>query len=392
MRAEGRRRATVRFAHIEGFRGILALYVTIGHLFPLADPNAFLGYGSTAPAWFGWLAAPFAHGHFAVAAFIVVSGFCLQMALFDRADHGKLRDRRKWFGRRARRIGPPYYAALILSLLVMFTVTNRYSGVPPFDRWADASPEAIAAHFAMVHNLRPDWMYRINGVLWSIAFEAQLYLLFPFLNKALMTGGRAWALGLSTAAAILLAVLVPQGGKLYFWYLPLFVAGMASAHWTYRPPAKATKRPDPAKLFLLSAALYGAAIVSTAWGQSALMAGDVLFGLGTAVLFAMLAITTRGAVKEVLVRKEVVALGTMSYSLYLMHHPFAQVWYHWRPDWAVDPATRLGWMVIGLVPILFACFLFFVPFELPFLRRAAHRAVADPGAESLKRLIERERP
>ena len=60
-------------------------------------------------AWFWGL---FRHGHYAVAVFIVLSGFCLMLPV-TRDPNGRLPGGfAAYLGRRARRILPPYYAAL----------------------------------------------------------------------------------------------------------------------------------------------------------------------------------------------------------------------------------------------------------------------------------------
>src|SRR6185503_12558932 len=79
-----------KLAYIDGMRGAAALYVVLGHLCAMVDPNLRIGKPSQTPEWLQGLMSPFSYGHLAVAAFIVISGFCLQMSLFDRGD-GRLK-------------------------------------------------------------------------------------------------------------------------------------------------------------------------------------------------------------------------------------------------------------------------------------------------------------
>jgi peptidoglycan/LPS O-acetylase OafA/YrhL len=81
----------------------------------------------------------------------------------------------------------------------------------------------------MVHNLNGDWMYKINGVMWSIAIEWQLYLIFPLLVALMFRVGRTGYLALTTAVALLVLWQVPDSTKFYVWYLPLFGLGMAAS-------------------------------------------------------------------------------------------------------------------------------------------------------------------
>src|SRR6478736_6696037 len=98
-----------RIAGLDGVRGLAALYVVVNHIFL----RAFPGYPvDTAPFWAAWLI----YGRFAVVVFIVLSGLSLTLAP---ARHGWRLDAVSSFARRrAWRILPPYWAALVFSLLV----------------------------------------------------------------------------------------------------------------------------------------------------------------------------------------------------------------------------------------------------------------------------------
>ena len=111
-----------RLPFLEGIRGLLALYVVIGHIFTMADPAAFSGRVSSASDGMQAWARAFSFGHMAVAGFIVLSGFSLQIALYI-GSGGKLTRIDRFYGRRARRILPAYYACLIASIIVATTVT-----------------------------------------------------------------------------------------------------------------------------------------------------------------------------------------------------------------------------------------------------------------------------
>ena len=124
---------------------------------PATAPSAsfFLFY----PLSFGWIGVPL---------FFVISGFCIHAsALKNNELHVG-----RFFWRRFWRIYPPYLAALALSALL--------SGVD------FSSPEGRAqiwSHLLLVHNFDSAWIFALNGVFWSLAVEAQLYLLYPLLWK-----------------------------------------------------------------------------------------------------------------------------------------------------------------------------------------------------------------
>src|SRR6476619_1910713 len=152
-----------RVAVLDGLRGLAALFVVINHVFL----RAFPGYPvDTAPLWAAWCI----YGRFAVVLFIVLSGFSLALSP---ARHGWRLDGIAPFARRrARRILPAYWAALGFSLLVAWLV------VPPPGQAAPTTA-SVVVNGLLVENLigAPS----PNRSFWSMAIEAQLYLVLPLL-------------------------------------------------------------------------------------------------------------------------------------------------------------------------------------------------------------------
>ena len=120
-----------RLAFLDGLRGLAALYVVLHH--------AALEVRGASP-WrvVEWSRGLLRHGHFAVAVFIVLSGYCLMRPVAN-DPRGRLRGGIVgYLGRRARRILPPYYAALGLCWLLIAVVPglNQAQGL----RWDRALP------------------------------------------------------------------------------------------------------------------------------------------------------------------------------------------------------------------------------------------------------------
>ena len=105
-----------RLAGLDGVRGLAALFVVVNHVFL----RAFPGYPvDRAPFWAAW----FIYGRFAVVVFIVLSGFSLALSP---ARHGwRLDGVARFARRRAWRILPPYWAALVFSLAVAWLLVAR---------------------------------------------------------------------------------------------------------------------------------------------------------------------------------------------------------------------------------------------------------------------------
>lgn len=364
-----------KIAFVEGLRGVAALYVVLGHFRSMVDPSELAGKASTAPDWLRILLQPFAYGHLAVAAFIVLSGFCLQTSLFNGRD-GRLHDSKRFFARRAWRILPAYYACLALSVVVCWTVTSRQT-TWPFLQYVPVDGRAIVSHLLLVHNFDPALMYKINGVLWSIALEAQLYLLFPLLVALIWRAGRFLTVSIAALAACVILGLFPDAIKLYPWYLPLFAAGMSAAHFAYRPHPRLGPQPALGWGFLV----FGLSLCFFAKASKlGLPVADTGLGIAVAAMVYLGTVRPTALPAKLFGWKRFVALGGFSYSLYLLHHPIEQILFVYRPSFvASQPAQFFYLLIVGLPVILMATWTFSLAFERPFIRRGARRLTVAPA-------------
>lgn len=285
----------------------------------------------------------------------------MQLALYLRFGNGAFRGWGRYVVRRCRRILPPYYACLAISLIVCFAVTMRQPG-RPFTQYLPITTPVVLSHVFLVHNLSQAWMYKINGVLWSIAIEFQLYFLFPLMVALAEKLGRIVLLVACAVLAWALLMNVPGGAKLYFWYIPLFALGMVAARTACDP-----KRVMPNwALFLAAAGLFVAACM-TAAARKDLIWADALVGASAATLMIALVQHRGSLLDRVLGCKPLGWIGGFSYSLYLMHHPLLQTWYVTRPLGWVSMGAGFKWNLLGLPLIVAGCYLFHLAFERPFM-------------------------
>lgn len=358
-----------RLAFLEGIRGLAALYVAISHIFTMVDPSPLSGAKSTAPEWIRNLAAPFLYGHVAVALFIVVSGFSLQLGLLQNGGSGEVRSVGAFFRRRALRILPAYYACLAVSTVVAWGITTRFAGIAPFNIYLPVDQAAILSHVFLVQNLSTAWMYKINGVLWTIALEVQLYLFFPMLAEVQARRGRGIALLLGLSA-VGLSFVIPASFRV--WFAFLFVVGMAAAHLAYRPPLRGGRVNGWVGLIGWLALIGGFASIAFV---KDFVASDVAFGIALACLCALGAAGGGGWPIRLLGARPLAALGGFSYSLYLVHHPVEQIVFAMRPpSVGTEGPTLLAWLAfVGLPLMVAAGWLFSLAFERPVMRRKAAR-------------------
>src|SRR5690348_14872569 len=168
---------------MDGIRGLAALYVVVNHIFL----RAWAGYpADRAPFW----AAGFIFGRFAVVVFIVLSGFSLGMPA---ARSGwRLDSIRAFARRRAWRILPPYWAALgFSSAMTWFVLAQPHQPVP--------TAKSVVMYGLLLQDVAPDGSP--NRAFWSIAIEAQLYVLLPLLLVVIRRFG-----GLAMVATLALPV------------------------------------------------------------------------------------------------------------------------------------------------------------------------------------------
>lgn len=133
--------------------------------------------GFSVPASYLWL-FPFSFGQVGVAIFFVVSGFCIHLSFQQQGQEW-----RSFWIRRFWRIYPAYIAATAFA--VVFLATNSRLDLHSSPIWVQ-----VAAHAFLVHNLNQATFAGINGSFWSLAVEAQLYLLYPLL--LMMVGRFGW--------------------------------------------------------------------------------------------------------------------------------------------------------------------------------------------------------
>ena len=353
--------ASHRVHWLDGIRGGAALFVVLHHIWLMSWPSFPSNSG---PWWLGWLL----YGHMAVAIFIVVSGFSL--ALAPMGNGGKLKGGvRRFLRRRAWRIIPAYWAALVLSMVVTAVLLRP-----------DLAPTAIAKSLAVHGLLLQDVVgsESPNGALWSIAIEWQIYFVFPLI----LWLGRRISLGtavlITMAVALVAHAIANLGGPfekidgLTPQFLALFALGALAVQLGSGGRAARLRRPLGAVgLAALLAFMLVAATHSSEWVVARFFWMDLLFGVGVACLLARMHAGGSAPARGVLASPAALWLGLFSYSIYLVHAPivgFLNKYLFGPMD--VSPLATFGLtLALGLPVILALCYGFHLVFEAPFLRR-----------------------
>jgi peptidoglycan/LPS O-acetylase OafA/YrhL len=370
----------IHLEFLDGLRGIAALYVVLFH---------FISLKMTGIPRLGRLVFSWTHyGHLAVDVFIVLSGFCLMLPVARSADHRLRGSIQEYLRRRAWRILPPYYAALVFSLLGFIAasqVLRHYTGAGSPEWQSTLMAGDMISHFTLVQNFNPHWSGTINMAMWSVATEWQIYFVFPLL---LLPVWRRFGISASIAAGLVVGllpqILMPHSEYINCacpWYCGLFALGMAGAVATASGKLESDAR---AKYLLwlivpIAVAYVGlkhfqpseitARLINMEWLKD-VMGGAVAICV---VLHCVRAATDRSQPRRsmllrILQSRWAVRLGTFSYSLYLVHcivlrgcNTVAQVLH-------MSPLHDLAFSALVGIPVaVLVAYLFHLVFERPFM-------------------------
>jgi peptidoglycan/LPS O-acetylase OafA/YrhL len=367
-----------RVVGLDGIRGLAALFVVLNHIFERAWP----GYPATnhAPFWAAWML----YGRFAVVIFIALSGFSL--GLGPARSGWRLASIATYAHRRAWRILPPYWAALVFSLLVTWFVLAQPG-------WAVPNGKSVVVYGLLAQDAFAAGSP--NRAFWSIAIEAQLYVLLPLL-LLLVRRVSARAMAALVAAIVvtigLLGPHVPLMNSALVKFTPdlavLFAVGLLAAGIV--TAAERTRSRPWAGYALASTVPVIALMVvkGAAWSNLNLFWLDLAWAPAVGCFLAAIATSRPRRVVRFLGSRLPRSLGSCSYSLYLTHMPIVI---------AVSYGLVLGRVAAGppaffvlaaiLLPVTVGfARLFAAAFELPFQRHRGWRPLLHAMPARLRQL------
>jgi peptidoglycan/LPS O-acetylase OafA/YrhL len=351
--------------------------VVFNHVFE----RAFPGYPhDRAPWWAGW----FIYGRFAVVVFIVLSGFSLALSP---ARHGwRLDSVLQFAGRRARRILPAYLAALAFSLAVAWLVLPQPGQGTPDTRSVLVNGLLVQN---VVHASSP------NRAFWSMAVEAQLYVVFPLLILLVRRASAAAMVAVVTVLVAAVALAAPHEARLHTLVVQsppelaaLFALGIAAAGLVAGGQGRGARRWAWLALAAAAPVLLAIEWRGSVWTLTPTNLLWVDLALGPAIACLLVAVTSGrpAPLVRLLDSRPVRGLGGSSYSLYLLHEPIVIVVYRRfvLPRYHHGPTAFL--VACGLVvpaSVLLAQ-LFASVFERPFLRQRSRQVEQMPAPARLR--------
>ncbi len=234
------RHNTRHFGWLDQIRGVAALYVVCHHA---VMQITVVGDHAHDPIY-RILQLLTIYGHYAVDIFIVISGFCLMLPIAARQEFGNV-----WifYLRRTVRIVLPYYAAMAVSLILIYLLLGEIDG----SHWAEVSLpvtfDSILKHMLLIHQWFPEAASKINPAFWSVGVEYQIYFLFPLFYLIARIIGFVYSFILVTLTSYALwgvsfyfDIFNPSSTGTSFYYCSLFFMGMVAANFVSHAKGKST--------------------------------------------------------------------------------------------------------------------------------------------------------
>jgi peptidoglycan/LPS O-acetylase OafA/YrhL len=342
---------TSRLRGVDGVRALAVLAVVTYHNWLYTAPRPEdLGYVSR-------FVLP--HLRFGLTLFFILSGFLLYRPLVARVLEGsRLPSIRRYYRSRALRILPGYWAILfVVGVILPATVIHTATGDAALGRLAE-QPTVLLRNALLVQNYFADSMD--TGILpaWTLAVSAVFYLVLPFLGilaavvAARAFGGRWRAVATLAPVGLLFAagtVVVPPVtvaagestlaavlGRSFLNHADLFAFGMALAvvmvsieQGRIRAPSRWWRGPA----YGLVLGLAGVTMLLADRGVIDVYRGavpyELLTGSAAVLLLALVVVPVRDGsaalVTRILDTQGFVALGLVSFSLFLWHEPLMRL-------------------------------------------------------------------
>lgn len=299
----------------------------------------------------------FSIGWSGVQIFFVLSGFLLARPYVAWLQGRRERPRLlAYLARRCARVLPAYY----IQLIILLTVSLALHG------WLRAPTlHEIVGYATMLFVPPPIGVAPLNGVWWTLPIEFSFYLVLPAL-AGLLVGSRvalllligglvmfAWRLGViislsdvSPGQRLLLAYQLPGA-------LDSFVIGMFAAYLVDATGASKWLRQNDLKAHLLALVSVSIGMATLYWMHFGYKAywtvhpltflWTPLFSLATASVVILAASAYRPLV-VLFANRLAVFLGTVSYGIYLWHHPVLD-WLASTRAFAAIEGYTLSWLL-----------------------------------------------
>ena len=316
---------------LTSIRGFAALYVVGFHLNDWVDHGVgILPHGV------------FAYGHGAVDIFFVLSGFILA-TVYGGMD---LDQSGNFYLKRILRLYPLHMAIMVFLAVAVIAAPLLHAplGSDEIHLW-----HAFPYVLLLIHSFTPHeigW----NNPAWSVSVELLCYALFPAIVVVLRRLPASVLIVLTAVAAIAQVWLLATAYDISVG-IPAILRGLVGFNFgvLLRLVLRLERPPSPRAASLIEIAAVIALVAAPAFGAYNAIP------LAAAALIAIL-LYDRGIVSRFLRRTVPFWLGSVSFSIYLLHHPIIQVMTKIIPLRRVPlPMPLAGWVyAAGMVALILA--------------------------------------
>jgi peptidoglycan/LPS O-acetylase OafA/YrhL len=343
----------VEYAALEGWRGICACLVALFHFRDVLRVPVNSDVLSS---------SVIRHAYLFVDFFFVVSGFVIASRYQDSISSGRTRVA-DFLKLRLGRLYPLHLFTLLLMMAIYTYVGSAPDAaialrVAPVDR----RPWSYLVNIFMLQGLHTTPVPTWNHPSWSVSTEFATYVVYALLWKTLKQWTWFATAFIIVAAPIAIAVLVGHMDTTFEWgilrSLLGFALGAAMFNVLRSPAAQAVAarvRRNPATAIEIAVLAVIVVFVAQPDHTMLTIAAPFVFALGVLVFSG-----GYGAVSGLLGSRVFRHVGTISYSVYLLHQPlqelfmFCAVWCYTNLGWswmlAVDPTTN-GIQLGASVPV-----------------------------------------
>lgn len=320
-----------RYPQIDVLRGIAAVSVCFFHL----TGSSGLSTASGQLGKFGYLG---------VEMFFVISGFIIPYSMYLK------KYRTSQFGsfmlKRLLRINPPYVAIIIFTLLMIF-ITKREI-LPSF--------ESLFYHFFYINTFVGH--ESISPVFWTLIIEFQYYI-FIGLFYFIISHKSVPAFVAFTQLILIANILMPNSNSLIGWF-GLFVLGIILFRFEHG---------------MLSTYLFFALVIETA-AVIVYKNGiyESLAGLLSLACIHLIKINNKS-----MALKSLLFLGTISYSLYLVHWEFGRALVAITRHIPAVGNYEIFRILVGMAGSIMAAWIFYYFIEKPSIKLAGYIQLKNNG-------------
>lgn len=341
-------RSGVEYTALEGWRGVCACLVALFHFRDVLR----------VPVNSNVLASPvIQHAYLFVDFFFVLSGFVIASRYQDSISAGRTRVT-DFLALRLGRLYPLHLFTLFLIMLIFTYVgSSADSAIALHIAPADTRPWSFLANIFMLQGLHTTPVPTWNHPSWSVSTEFASYVVYALLWKNL----KQWTWFATTfiivAAPIAIAMLVGHMDTTFDWGILRSLLGFALGAAMFNLLRSPAAQSIAARIRWNAATVIEIVMLAVIGGFVALpdhtkltIAAPFVFALGVLVFSG-----GYGAVSGLLSSRVFRHVGTVSYSVYMLHQPMQElfmcgaVWSYAKLGWvwmlAVDPTTnkiRLG--------------------------------------------------